>query len=96
LAAIKYQILFLQEKLKLKENQSEFVSILNLLDDGVENQYSIIEELIPKFDRGESLEIAIKKRVDLIFVNKNIDFDLFFFLGEDDLSSYQKTQIYIK
>jgi signal transduction histidine kinase len=94
LAAIKYQILFLQEKLKLKENQSEFVSILNLLDDGVENQYSIIEELIPKFDRGESLEIAIKKRVDLIFVNKNIDFDLFFFLGEDDLSSYQKTQIY--
>jgi len=94
LAAIKYQILFLQEKLRLKESQSEFVPILNLLDEGVENQYSIIDELISKFDSGESLEIAIKKKVDLIFVNKNLDLELFFFISEDHLSSYQKTQIY--
>lgn len=94
LAATKYHILALQKKLRTKDIQNDFISILELLDEGVKNQYSIIDDLNSNFDQGESLELALRKKIELIFSESGIVSEVVFLVPEDELSMHQKTQLF--
>jgi signal transduction histidine kinase len=94
LAATKYQILSLQKKLRTKDIQNEFISILELLDEGVKNQYSIIDDLISNFDQGESLEMAVRKKIELVFSEGGVELEVLFLVPENALSIHQKTQLF--
>jgi signal transduction histidine kinase len=94
LAAIKYLILSLQEKWRIKEILNDFIPILNLLDEGVKNQYSIIDDLISKFDEGESLALAVKKKIDMIFSEGSVESEVLFLVSENALSNHQKKQLF--
>lgn len=93
-AATKYLIQSLQEKFKLKKYKNDFIPILNLLDEGVKNQNSIIDDLIANFDQGESLEIAVEKKFKLIFSESGVKSEFKFFVSEQGLSAHQKSQLF--
>jgi signal transduction histidine kinase len=91
---MKYLILSIDEKWRIKKNPIDFIPLLHILDEGVRNQYSIIDDLLSKFDQGESLELAIKRKIEAIFSKSEVKFEVLFLLKEATLTNHQKTQLY--
>lgn len=94
LVSVKYLIFSLQEKFSLNHEKNYFSRILNVLDEGVRNQYSIIDDLMFKFDKNDSLEVSIRSKMSNLFSEMNIYWEVVFKAPENFLNSYQKTQLY--
>ena len=93
-ASMKYLILSIDEKWRIKKDSLDFIPLLQILDEGVKNQYSIIEDLLSKFDQNESLELAIKRKIEAVFSKSEVKFEVSFLLKEATLTTHQKTQLY--
>ncbi len=93
-ASMKYLILSIDEKWRMKKDPIDFIPLLHILDEGVKNQYSIIDDLLSKFDQGESLELAIKRKIEAIFSKSEVKFEVLFSLKEATLTNHQKMQLY--
>ena len=92
--SLKYQFLFLKEKYYDKIENREFDAIQNILNEGVKNQTSILEDLLSNFEKGESLKDSLLNKLDYFKVNKDFQCDIDFLLSEKILTPFQKSQLY--
>lgn len=92
-AAMRYQLLSIREKWKAPEVHEDLERLGRLSEQGIQRQYSIIDDLLFEIRSGMSLRESIAKQMDLV-IREDIEVSFTFEAEEGRLSDFQKTQVF--
>ena len=92
-AAMRYQLLSIREKWKAPEVREDLERLGRLSEQGIQRQYSIIDDLLFEIRSGMGLRESIAKQLDLV-IREDIEASYAFEAEEDRLSDFQKTQVF--
>ena len=90
--AMKYRILSLRHS--HEKNQEDFDQLMNICNEGIEKQYSVVEEMVFQRNSGQDLRQAVNEKFRQLFGHSDIAFH--FSAPPDDqmISDIQKIQVY--
>jgi signal transduction histidine kinase len=92
-AALKYQLLSMRERWNDEGIRSDLERLGRLSEQGIERQYSIIDDLLFEIQSGMSLRESIGKQMGLV-IREDIRATYVFEAQEDRMSDFQKTQVF--
>lgn len=87
-AAIRYRLLSMKQKRTMSEVHEDMERIGQLSEQGMQRQYSIIDDLLFEIRSGMSLRESIGKQLDLV-IREDIQVSYTFDAREDLMSDFQ-------
>lgn len=92
--AIKYQILSLKKRAKQILQNKDFDDIVQLSEEGIKKQYSIIDDLLLEFKLGKGVKQTLQSHLDLIVTREDITLEFIFDAEERIWTDFQKAQVF--
>jgi signal transduction histidine kinase len=92
--AIKYKALTIQEKMIKVLSEVNLQDLIELSNQGIKKQYSIIDDLLFEINDKKTFLTHLKDHLHLILVNQNIRTNLIFETDEDRWTYFQKKQLF--
>lgn len=92
--ALKYQILSIKQKITSETDLKNLDSLINLSNEGIKKQYSIIDDLLFDINNTKNFESILKDYCNLIILNQHIQLDISVNINEHIWSTVKKTQLY--
>lgn len=93
-AAIKYQVFALKQKTNVPIDQQDLEPLLRLSDNGIQKQYSIIDDILIDSQQTSNFEELIRKHVRLVIGTSFVKADIIIQIEEEKWSKRCKAQVF--